>query len=109
MTGGLFGYHLGDKTVTALRNRHDVLLMVRVVSEHLPERGNVPRKAALFDEGVGPHRFEQMLLFKEPPIAFNQRNKSVKDFRREWNDFVSPCQQALVTIDPVGAELQNVT
>src|ERR1041385_7500698 len=47
-------HYIGHKTVPATGDRHDVLTILRLLTQRLSQSGNVLKQARLLDKAVGP-------------------------------------------------------
>src|SRR4029434_3921843 len=61
--------HVGDKTIAATRNRHDVAVLRAAFAEGAPQRGDGLSEIILLDYCVRPDRPERLILLQPRPAA----------------------------------------
>ena len=78
---GIAQPHGGREAITAARHGLNRTLTFEIRIEDLAERRDVVRDAAFFDEGIGPHPLEELLLGDHPTRFLDQDEQ---DFESLW-------------------------
>ena len=92
------------KAVTASRNRSNQAV-VRGITERFANRKHVVREVGLLDDGVSPHRVQQLFFREQPASVFHQHQQEVECLRRHGNGFPIAEHQALFGDERHVAEL----
>src|SRR5258708_578377 len=83
-------------------------MLAAAVSEDAAQDGNVLIEIVLFDDGVRPDRFHQLVFADGFSAVLHQVEQGVKHLGRQWHWRAVACQRALTGVNVERAELVDL-
>src|SRR5262245_18621515 len=96
------------EAVTAPRNCLDKPLPIPILAQRLPQNRDVVRQVDLFNDGVRPDNFKQLIFFQEMTVMFDQDVEQIEGFWLKRDGLSVAHQHSLGDVQTECAEVVDV-
>src|SRR5215475_8507244 len=99
---------LSHEAVSAPRHSLDKPLPITILAQRLPQNRDVVRQVDLFNDGVRPDNFEQLIFFQQMTVMFDQDVEQIEGFWLKRDGLSVAHQHSLGHVQTERAEFVNV-